>query len=165
MKNLEKLKSVLCDPNGKCCITGSPEDLDIVDAALANLEAEIADLKRQLEREELSSSDIGKWRTSYRAEISILLGKIEEYRQQLAESQAREARLLEILQRVSDAHGYTGKSDVADALALPHDDTALREYRDAAISKFVGEFKRHVGGDGEFWLHELEYFYDNQKAP
>ena len=29
-----------------------------------------------------------------------------------------------------------------------------------AIANFLHQFKRHVGGDGEFWLHELEDFYD-----
>ena len=28
------------------------------------------------------------------------------------------------------------------------------------VAEFIGRFKRHVGGDGEFWLHELENFYD-----
>ena len=28
------------------------------------------------------------------------------------------------------------------------------------VAEFIGRFKRHVGGDGEFWLHELEDFYD-----
>ena len=28
-----------------------------------------------------------------------------------------------------------------------------------AIANFLHQFKRHVGGDGEFWLHEIEDFY------
>lgn len=50
-------------------------------------------------------------------------------------------------------------------------DMAMREYRAAiaaapqpnpvdAIANFIQQFKRHIGGDGEFWLHELEDFYD-----
>ena len=27
------------------------------------------------------------------------------------------------------------------------------------LADFIHRFKRHVGGDGEFWLHELEDFY------
>lgn len=27
------------------------------------------------------------------------------------------------------------------------------------VEDFIYRFKRHVGGDGEFWLHELEDFY------
>ena len=37
MNPLEQLKSVLCDPEGKCCITGSDEDRAIVDRALQAL--------------------------------------------------------------------------------------------------------------------------------
>lgn len=32
------------------------------------------------------------------------------------------------------------------------------------IQDFIHKFKRHVGGDGEFWLHELEDFYDKMAA-
>jgi hypothetical protein len=34
---LDQLKSVLCDPEGKCCIAGSDEDRAIVDRALEAL--------------------------------------------------------------------------------------------------------------------------------
>lgn len=37
MNAIEKLKSVLCDQEGKCSITGSDEDRALVDAALAEL--------------------------------------------------------------------------------------------------------------------------------
>jgi hypothetical protein len=37
MSPLEQLKSVLCDPDGKCCITGSDDDRAIVDRALQAL--------------------------------------------------------------------------------------------------------------------------------
>ena len=37
MKPLDQLKSVLCDPEGKCCIAGSDEDRAIVDSALKAL--------------------------------------------------------------------------------------------------------------------------------
>lgn len=32
------------------------------------------------------------------------------------------------------------------------------------IVNFIHQFKRHVGGDGEFWLHELEDFYNAMAA-
>ena len=35
---------------------------------------------------------------------------------------------------------------------------SLFEYRNKVIEAFVNEFSRHVGGDGEFWLHELQDF-------
>lgn len=37
MNAIEQLKSVLCDPEGRCCITGSDEDRAIVDRALEAL--------------------------------------------------------------------------------------------------------------------------------
>ena len=41
-KIAEALRSVLCGPDGKCCIDGSDDDRSIVDEALAQLEAERA---------------------------------------------------------------------------------------------------------------------------
>ena len=40
MTSIEQLESVLCDPIGKCCITGSDEDRAIVDRALKELTAQ-----------------------------------------------------------------------------------------------------------------------------
>ena len=37
IERLNQLKSVLCDPEGKCCIAGSDEDRAIVDRALEAL--------------------------------------------------------------------------------------------------------------------------------
>jgi hypothetical protein len=37
MTAIDQLKSVLCDPEGKCCIAGSDEDRAIVDRALEAL--------------------------------------------------------------------------------------------------------------------------------
>lgn len=37
MNPIEQLQSVLCDPEGKCCITGSDEDRAIIDRALKAL--------------------------------------------------------------------------------------------------------------------------------
>ena len=39
MSPIDQLKAVLCDPSGKCCITGSDEDRAIVDRALQALAA------------------------------------------------------------------------------------------------------------------------------
>jgi hypothetical protein len=40
MSPLEQLKSVLCDPEGTCCIAGSDEDRAIIDRALQALAAQ-----------------------------------------------------------------------------------------------------------------------------
>lgn len=42
MNPIEKLESVLCDPEGKCCIRGSEADRTIVDEALAALRKALA---------------------------------------------------------------------------------------------------------------------------
>jgi len=41
MNAVEQLKSVLCDPEGKCCIAGSDEDRAIIDRALKALAAPV----------------------------------------------------------------------------------------------------------------------------
>jgi len=46
MNAIEQLKSVLCDPAGKCCITGSDEDRAIVDRALQALAAPVQSAER-----------------------------------------------------------------------------------------------------------------------
>jgi len=46
MTPIDKLKSVLCDPEGKCCIHGSDEDRRIVDEAITALQAEVERLAR-----------------------------------------------------------------------------------------------------------------------
>ena len=38
MKAVDALKSVLCGPDGKCCIAGSQADRDTVDTALAAIQ-------------------------------------------------------------------------------------------------------------------------------
>lgn len=42
MNPLDELKSVLCDPDGKCCIAGSDGDRAVIDAALQRLSQELA---------------------------------------------------------------------------------------------------------------------------
>lgn len=37
MNAIETLVSVLCDPDGKCCIPGSDDDRRLIDSALAEL--------------------------------------------------------------------------------------------------------------------------------
>ena len=46
---------------------------------------------------------------------------------------------------------------IASALSSTPEQS-LAEYRNKVIEAFVNEFSRHVGGDGEFWLHELQDF-------
>jgi len=47
MNAVEQLKSVLCDPDGKCCIAGSDEDRAIVDRALLALAAPVQEPEQE----------------------------------------------------------------------------------------------------------------------
>ena len=52
MNAIETLISVLCDPEGKCCISGSDDDRRLIDSALADLaQAAQADRIAELESE------------------------------------------------------------------------------------------------------------------
>lgn len=42
----------------------------------------------------------------------------------------------------------------------PHNTVDIEQ---RVVEAFVMKFKRHVGGDGEFWLHELEGFCEDGK--
>ena len=57
MNILEQLKSVLCDPSGKCCITGSDEDRAIVDRALQAL----AEQPAQRTWVDLTKEEVDSW--------------------------------------------------------------------------------------------------------
>ena len=57
MDALDNLKSVLCNPDGKCCIVGSQADRDIVDQALAAI------AKAEAERVELVEKDVNSTHT------------------------------------------------------------------------------------------------------
>ncbi len=57
-------------------------------------------------------------------------------------------------------HISTIAYSIKQALATTSPSDALREYDSKLVDEFIHKFKRHVGGDGEFWLHELEDFAD-----
>lgn len=64
--------------------------------------------------------------------------RIADLKQQLAESQAREARLREALTVAINHYADVGSEHwnmFDQTLALPPDDTALKEYRDAVIEE------------------------------
>ena len=51
------------------------------------------------------------------------------------------------------AHRYCSPAPSAANVSLTD------EGKTNQVADFIYRFKRHVGGDGEFWLHELEDFY------
>ena len=55
---LEALESVLCNPDGKCCIDGSNADRAVIDAALTALRAVLA---QQEEPQTTHSSECWRW--------------------------------------------------------------------------------------------------------
>ena len=59
------------------------------------------------------------------------------------------------------AHGAILSAKEALAILPSPEILAARDQRVAEA--FVMKFKRHVGGDGEFWLHELEDFCEDGK--
>jgi hypothetical protein len=57
MTPIDKLKAVLCDPEGKCCIHGSDEDRRIVDEAITALQSIIA--QHALDKMAENARDLG----------------------------------------------------------------------------------------------------------
>lgn len=121
------------------------------DSAIAEVKAnrnQIADLKRQLEEASSLAKRCSDWgeerRQSALDACEMAMQRKEEneaLRQQLAESQAREAQLREALERIVPRFcvGYETKSD---ALALQHDDSSLREYRNAVIEGCIATLEQ-----------------------
>ena len=78
--------------------------------------------------------------------------------QQLTESQAREARLLDLAQWLSgccDLAGYNYWEQNRHILAEQSNDTALKEYRKKVLLEAAERLSRIMGGDG-IWQHEVE---------
>lgn len=72
--------------------------------------------------------------------------------------QADNARLREALEYcVTQVGELATVPGIASALSSTPEQS-ITEYRNKVIEAFVNEFSRHVGGDGEFWLHELQDF-------
>lgn len=100
---------------------------------------------------------------SLRAQIAALLAVIEA--KDAALTAERDLRILGQSPECGNIHwesirGMRRKvySQTEDALAISPS-AELLEARDRnLIADFIHRFKRHVGGDGEFWLHELEDF-------
>ena len=67
--------------------------------------------------------------------------------------------LREALEEIGDtACGEASHQYIALTALASTPEQSLAEYRNKGIEAFVNEFSRHVGGDGEFWLHELQDF-------
>ena len=106
-----------CMHKAECC----SKDDEIADLRSAN-----AELMRQL----------GEWRNQAHQSQSAF----ERIGKQLAESQAREARLCGVLQ-IYRLEGLSSNwyAELGNVDELQNDDTALREYRDAVIEECAKE--------------------------
>lgn len=125
------------------------------DSAIAEVKAnrnQIAELKRQLEEARWQLYSDGELLNKIESE---LLGVkyagpydagIRAIKQQLAESQAREARLCdgveEVRRYLSSGNATSAYNYIFLILALPRDDTALREYRDAVIEGCIATLEK-----------------------
>jgi predicted nucleic acid-binding Zn-ribbon protein len=88
-----------------------------------------------------------------------------EVAQQLAESQAREAQLRDVLEQLLDDMGAKGhcvceasKQWATEVLAIPKDDTALREWGARLLEEIKGDDER-----GNRWDH-LQTYADNLRS-
>lgn len=86
----------------------------------------------------------------------IHTARLEEERDQL---RAQINVLREALEEIGDTACDEASHQYISLTALAYTpEQSLAEYRNKMIEAFVNEFSRHVGGDGEFWLHELQDF-------
>ena len=166
MEALEQLKSVLCDPEGNVCISGSDGDRKVISDALESLDQQVAALAKEVEK----------------FEISYVLEQADHKRTstELTAAQAREAKLRELWEAVEkeyfarlkeqdeEAAKFEAEKDMygwnfhkglrsglvefhiymtkmVKALALPTDDSALqerlKEERERAVREYITGIK------------------------
>ena len=109
-------------------------------------------------------ADRDEWKA--RAEFSYRqrdeLNRLCEFNEKtMSALQADNARLresTELLLIARQIGHYRDEWDMLKEALAATPEQSLAEYRNKVIEAFVNEFSRHVGGDGEFWLHELQDF-------
>ena len=106
-------------------------------AGAASRDAEVVSLTNQRDYEYVRAENAEQERDQLRAEINVLREALEYCVTQVGE--------LATVPGIASALSSTPEQSLA-------------EYRNKVIEAFVNEFSRHVGGDGEFWLHELQDF-------
>lgn len=110
-------------------VTANPVELV---AEIAELRSANAELKRQLEVANEQADIHRQWNLGY-------MKSNDAHRTALLASQAREVKYRDALENYKilcqDENHYSHYVDALKALALPHDDTALREYRNAIVEE------------------------------
>ena len=115
-------------------------------AGAASRDAEIATLKTVPMRYR---------RMAFNAQLQDEVARLEQENDQLrAQINVLREALEYCVTQVGELATVPG---IASALSSTPEQS-LAEYRNKVIEAFVNEFSRHVGGDGEFWLHELQDF-------
>lgn len=133
----------------------------IAEAVITDLLAKNARLEEEIEylRNELASMRTGpqskllEENRNLRHELAVLVHGIdaesERLREQLVASCAREAQLREALVTATTViEPYVWSKEealIASAIALPHDDTALREYRRKVLLEAAGNVNEYGG--------------------
>ena len=120
--------------------------LNLQSGGLLDLLDRIEELEREVERKMSAADFILKERDALQADNARLREAMKEIRDDFDCD--------------NDAHRYgaTCRCCLAEKTLAAIPEQSLAEYRNKVIEAFVNEFSRHVGGDGEFWLHELQDF-------
>ena len=111
------------------------------------------------------------YEVGYKAGKKEAADRIEELEQEGDQLSAQINRLLDAVKVIETDSEEVLDFDECTAMCVPMDsyhdlvdaaeatpEQSLAAYRNKVIEAFVNEFSRHVGGDGEFWLHELQDF-------
>ena len=89
---------------------------------------------------------------------ALELGTAERCDQLRAQINVLREALLAAESALDESRNYPVTYDEVITALSSTPEQSLAECRNKVIEAFVNEFSRHVGGDGEFWLHELQDF-------
>ena len=143
-------KMTLAPIQGKCPVCHQDSANTAFQAGAASRDAEVAQWQKIIDEEAKDSALVIIERDQLSAQINRLLDAVK-----VIETDSEE--VLDFDECTAMCVPMDSYHDLVDAAeATPAQ--SLAEYRNKVIEAFVNEFSRHVGGDGEFWLHELQDF-------
>ena len=153
--NREEIKKWMLESSGFPVTQANAEYLErfqaiAFKAGAASRDAEVAQWQKIIDEEAKDSALVIIERDQLSAQINRLLDAVK-----VIETDSEE--VLDFDECTAMCVPMDSYHDLVDAAeATPAQ--SLAEYRNKVIEAFVNEFTRHVGGDGEFWLHELQDF-------
>ena len=124
-------------------------------AGAASRDAEVAQWQKIIDEEAKDSALVIIERDQLSAQINRLRDAFQTFIDEHEECQDADEWMAELCS-IEALH-------VAGEALATTPEQSLAEYRNKVIEAFVNEFSRHVGGDGEFWLHELQDFAMKEK--